>query len=66
MGGTLMDEIISRSAGASHGRFVEAEDFVRLIESHGRIPVRRDTLYRPLPAPPPPAAPEMPLTIDSQ
>jgi FO synthase len=50
MGGTLMDEIISRSAGAAHGRFVEAGDFVELIESHGRTPVRRDTLYRPLPA----------------
>jgi len=48
MGGTLMDEIISRSAGAAHGRFVEASDFVELIADHGRTPVRRDTLYRPL------------------
>ncbi|NND03516.1 MAG: 5-amino-6-(D-ribitylamino)uracil--L-tyrosine 4-hydroxyphenyl transferase CofH [Acidimicrobiia bacterium] len=53
MGGTLMDEIISRSAGAAHGRFVEAGDFIELIESHGRVPQRRDTLYRPLPAPAP-------------
>jgi len=51
MGGTLMDEIISRSAGAAHGRFVDAQDFIDLIESHGRVPQRRDTLYRPLPAP---------------
>ena len=51
MGGTLMDEIISRSAGAAHGRFVEATDFIELITGHGRNPVRRDTLYRPLPAP---------------
>ncbi len=50
MGGTLMDEIISRSAGAAHGRSVEAADFVALIESHGRAPVRRDTLYRRLPS----------------
>jgi len=46
MGGTLMDEIISRSAGAAHGRFVEHTDFTELIEAHGRVPVRRDTLYR--------------------
>ncbi len=46
MGGTLMDEIISRSAGAAHGRSVAAADFIELIESHGRIPARRDTLYR--------------------
>jgi FO synthase len=46
MGGTLMEEIISRSAGAAHGRAVEAVDFIELIESHGRVPVRRDTLYR--------------------
>ncbi len=51
MGGTLMDEIISRSAGAAHGRFVEAEDFINLIDAHGRVPQRRDTLYRPLPPP---------------
>jgi 7,8-didemethyl-8-hydroxy-5-deazariboflavin synthase CofH subunit len=48
LGGTLMDEIISRSAGAAHGRAVEPADFIELIESHGRVPVRRDTLYRPL------------------
>jgi len=48
LGGTLMDEIISRSAGAAHGRAVEPDDFIELIESHGRVPLHRDTLYRPL------------------
>jgi len=55
LGGTLMDEIISRSAGAAHGRAVEAADFIDLIASHGRVPMRRDTLYNRLG--PPHAAP---------
>jgi len=45
LGGTLMDETISRSAGASHGTAVEASDFERLIRSVGRVPARRTTLY---------------------
>jgi FO synthase len=45
LGGTLMDETISRSAGASHGTSVEAADFERLVRSTGRVPARRTTLY---------------------
>ncbi|MGD2051017.1 MAG: 7,8-didemethyl-8-hydroxy-5-deazariboflavin synthase, partial [Acidimicrobiia bacterium] len=45
LGGTLMDETISRSAGASHGTAVEAADFERLVRSTGRVPARRTTLY---------------------
>ncbi len=45
LGGTIMDETISRSAGASHGTAVEATDMEAVITSIGRIPARRNTLY---------------------
>ena len=45
LGGTLMNEIISRSAGASHGQEMTPADFERLIVSLGRTPARRNTLY---------------------
>ena len=44
-GGTLMNETISRAAGASHGQEVDAEEFEALISASGRIPRRRSTLY---------------------
>jgi FO synthase len=45
LGGTLMDEIISRSAGASHGTFQGPEDFESAIRRAHRTPARRSTLY---------------------
>lgn len=48
LGGTLMDETISRSAGADHGEEVTSFEMVQLIRDAGRDPVRRSTLYRPL------------------
>ncbi len=45
MGGTLMDENISRSAGAEHGQLVSAEEMEAAITAAGRTPVRRTTLY---------------------
>ena len=45
MGGTLMNETISRAAGADHGQEVDAEDFEKLILELGRTPRRRTTLY---------------------
>ena len=45
LGGTLMEESISRSAGAAHGSAVSAEDLERLIRAAGRVPARRTTLY---------------------
>jgi 7,8-didemethyl-8-hydroxy-5-deazariboflavin synthase CofH subunit len=45
LGGTLMDEYISAAAGASHGTMVDADDFTAAIESIGRIPRQRTTLY---------------------
>ncbi len=45
LGGTLMDENISRAAGADHGQVVEPADLERTARSVGRLPVRRNTLY---------------------
>jgi len=45
-GGTLMDETISRSAGAPFGENMEPAEFHRLICDLGRIPAVRDTYYR--------------------
>jgi FO synthase len=45
VGGTLMGEIITRSAGASHGQEVTAEELESMIRSAGRVPSRRTTLY---------------------
>jgi 7,8-didemethyl-8-hydroxy-5-deazariboflavin synthase CofH subunit len=45
LGGTLMDENISRAAGASHGQLATPADFQRVIRQAGRVPVQRTTLY---------------------
>ena len=45
LGGTLMNENISRAAGASHGQELTPEAMVDLIRSIGRVPRRRTTLY---------------------
>lgn len=45
LGGTLMEENISKSAGASHGEYMSPDAFVDLIEAVGRKPARRTTLY---------------------
>lgn len=45
VGGTLIDENISRAAGASHGQEVNADDFLRLVEPLGRTLHQRSTLY---------------------
>jgi FO synthase len=55
MGGVLMDESITRAAGAAHGQEVSASEMQRLIRGAGRIPRQRSTTYgdppRDLPAP---------------
>jgi FO synthase subunit 2 len=48
VGGTLMNESISTSAGASHGQLATPAALRALIRRAGRVPVERDTLYRPL------------------
>ncbi len=45
LGGTLMDENISRAAGASHGQLATPEDFQRVIARAGRTARERTTLY---------------------
>jgi len=49
LGGSLMNESISRAAGTQHGQEFPPEAMEALISSIGRIPVQRDTLYRPTP-----------------
>jgi FO synthase len=44
-GGTLMEEQISKSAGADAGEYLPVETIRALIEGMGRIPVERTTLY---------------------
>jgi FO synthase subunit 2 len=46
LGGTLMEESISREAGADAGEFTSVEELRTMIESVGRIPRQRTTLYR--------------------
>ena len=45
LGGTLMNENISRAAGASHGQEMTPEELEQMIVGVGRIPRRRNTLY---------------------
>lgn len=45
LGGTLMNESISRSAGSQHGQEFPPEAMEELIRSAGRIPRQRTTLY---------------------
>jgi FO synthase len=45
MGGTLMNESISRAAGASHGQEVTPEEMRATIRSIGRVPAQRSTTY---------------------
>jgi FO synthase len=45
LGGTLMGEIITRSAGAEHGQEVSPAEFVEVIRSVGRTPAVRNTTY---------------------
>jgi len=44
-GGTLMEENISREAGATAGQYTSPEDFQSLIVAVGRIPAERNTTY---------------------
>jgi FO synthase len=45
LGGTLMDETITRSAGASHGQEMAPAQMQTIIRSLGRVPRQRNTLY---------------------
>jgi 7,8-didemethyl-8-hydroxy-5-deazariboflavin synthase CofH subunit len=44
-GGTLMEENISREAGATAGQYTSPQDFQSLILEMGRVPAERNTTY---------------------
>ena len=46
LGGTLINESISTSAGAQYGQLVGPAELHRWIRDAGRVPAERDTLYR--------------------
>ncbi|MDQ2805090.1 MAG: 5-amino-6-(D-ribitylamino)uracil--L-tyrosine 4-hydroxyphenyl transferase CofH, partial [Pseudomonadota bacterium] len=48
LGGTLMNESISRAAGTEHGQEFPPAAMEALVHSIGRVPQQRDTLYRPV------------------
>jgi FO synthase len=45
LGGTLMNESISRAAGAAHGQELAPSRMEELIRALGRVPLQRTTLY---------------------
>ncbi|MFP3909169.1 MAG: 5-amino-6-(D-ribitylamino)uracil--L-tyrosine 4-hydroxyphenyl transferase CofH [Archaeoglobaceae archaeon] len=45
IGGTLIEENISKSAGSTSGEFLPTEEIIQIIERAGRIPRQRDTVY---------------------
>src|SRR6266704_715884 len=45
LGGTLINESISTSAGAGFGQLVPPAELKRLARDAGRVPAQRDTLY---------------------
>jgi len=45
-GGTLMEESISKAAGATFGEYVSPEEFRERIRTIGRIPAERSTTYK--------------------
>jgi FO synthase len=49
LGGTLMNESITRAAGAVHGQEMPPEAMEALIRSIGRAPWQRTTLYEAAP-----------------
>jgi FO synthase len=50
-GGTLMEESISREAGADAGEYTSVEEISALVSAMGRRPVQRTTLYQHVGAP---------------
>jgi len=44
--GTLMEESISKAAGATFGEYVPPEEFRARIRSIGRVPAERTTTYK--------------------
>ncbi|MBA3574053.1 MAG: bifunctional FO biosynthesis protein CofGH [Pseudonocardiales bacterium] len=61
LGGTLMDENISRAAGAAHGQALDEDGFRAITEPLGRRLVERSTLYETMEVGPGPSAPDAPV-----
>jgi aminodeoxyfutalosine synthase len=66
--GTVVEVIIYHDAGAKTAQFTPRSELERLIRAAGRVPVERDTLYRPIdrskmPLPPAPR-PDVTLTLN--
>jgi aminodeoxyfutalosine synthase len=66
--GTVVEEKIYHDAGATTEQFTPRAELERLIRQAGRVPVERDTLYRPvdrskMPPPPVSTRPDSPLPI---
>ncbi len=66
--GTVVEEKIYHDAGAKTAEFTPRAELERLIREAGRIPVERDTLYRPVDRskmpPPPGPRPDVTLSIN--
>ncbi|MEM4602863.1 MAG: hypothetical protein QW842_03560, partial [Candidatus Nezhaarchaeales archaeon] len=45
VGGTLMEENISRAAGSPYGTCMDVKELIELIKGIGRIPAQRTTTY---------------------
>jgi FO synthase len=50
LGGTLMNESISRAAGTEHGQEMPPSSMRQIIRSIGRVPAQRTTLYTAAPS----------------
>src|SRR5262245_6519599 len=51
LGGVLMNESITRAAGAMHGQEIGAAELEAMIRGAGRVPQQRTTLYQAVPRP---------------
>jgi len=66
MDGTVVEEKIYHDAGATTAQFTPRAELERLIREAGRVPVERDTLYRPIERsklPPARSRPDVTLTL---
>ena len=43
--GTIMEENISKSAGAEFGEYLPEEEILNIIKTAGKQPAQRDTIY---------------------
>ena len=43
--GTLIEENISKSAGAEYGQYLSPEEIIDIIKTSGKLPAQRDTVY---------------------